>query len=88
MTAHGGTGSTTWSRAGGALPAGVSLDATGVLSGTPAAVGTFTATVVASDANWSGNTATANVTPLSELLVAQRSGRLLAEIRQRHLPLR
>jgi hypothetical protein len=62
LTAHGGTGTTTWSRSGGALPAGVSFDATGVLSGTPAEVGTFTATVVASDANWAGNTATRNVT--------------------------
>jgi hypothetical protein len=62
LTAHGGTGTTTWSRTGGALPAGISFDATGVLSGTPAEVGTFTATVVASDANWAGNTATRNVT--------------------------
>jgi len=62
LTAHGGTGNTTWSRAGGALPAGVSFDAAGVLSGTPAEVGTFTATVVASDANWAGNTATRSLT--------------------------
>ena len=40
LTATGGTGSYTWSLAGGVLPAGLSLSASGLLSGTPAGAGT------------------------------------------------
>jgi len=62
LAATGGTGLTTWSLAGGALPAGVTLGANGVLSGTPTTAGTFALTVQASDAGWAGNTATQALT--------------------------
>jgi hypothetical protein len=45
FTATGGTGSYSWAVVGGALPAGLTLSAAGVLSGTPTAHGTFNVTV-------------------------------------------
>jgi hypothetical protein len=54
----GGTGATTWSIVSGALPAGLSMAASGVISGAPTAVGTATFTVQATDAGWPGNAAT------------------------------
>lgn len=57
LSASGGTGSTAWSIVAGALPAGVSLDAAGNISGTPANIGAFTFTVQAVDANWPTNVA-------------------------------
>ncbi len=49
LSATGGTGNYTWSVAGGALPAGLSLGAnTGTISGTSTVSGTFTFTVQAS----------------------------------------
>ena len=46
LTATGGTGSNTWSLASGSLPAGLSLSAAGVISGTPSGAGsTFTVQV-------------------------------------------
>jgi regulation of enolase protein 1 (concanavalin A-like superfamily) len=57
LSAIGGTGATTWSIAAGALPSGLTLSASGIISGTPAAAGTSTFTVQASDAGWPGNTA-------------------------------
>ncbi len=51
LTASGGVGPYTFQLAAGSLPAGVSLSASGVLSGTPTAAGTFNVTVQASDAN-------------------------------------
>jgi len=62
LAATGGTGLTTWSLAGGALPAGVTLGANGALSGTPTAAGQFAFTVQASDGGWTGNTATKALT--------------------------
>jgi hypothetical protein len=61
LTATGGTGSQTWALVAGALPAGFALDAAGAINGTsqtPAAIGTFTFTVRATDSNWAGNSAT------------------------------
>jgi hypothetical protein len=62
LSANGGTGLTTWRVSGGALPAGISLGANGVLSGTPTAAGTFTVTVEAADAGWAANVATKDLT--------------------------
>lgn len=53
LTALGGTVPYSWS-SGGPLPAGLSLSRAGVLSGTPAAPGTFSLTVVVSDTFSSG----------------------------------
>ena len=51
LQATGGTGSYTWAVAEGALPAGLALDpATGAVSGTPTAAGTFRFTVRATSA--------------------------------------
>ena len=51
LTAVGGTAPYTWSLADGALPAGLTLDATtGVIAGTPAAAGTFDFTLAVRDA--------------------------------------
>jgi hypothetical protein len=49
LTATGGTGSYTWALAGGALPAGMTLDANGVLSGVPSLAGTFAFTAIVAD---------------------------------------
>jgi hypothetical protein len=46
-----GAGSATWSVAGGALPPGISLSSSGLLSGTPTTVGAWTFTVLAKDGN-------------------------------------
>jgi Putative Ig domain len=51
FTQSGGIGTTTFSLASGALPAGLTLAANGVLSGTPTQTGTFAITVKATDAN-------------------------------------
>ncbi len=58
LTATGGTGATTWSIVGGALPPGVTVDADGSVSGVPTALGTFDVMVQATDTNWPTNTAT------------------------------
>ncbi|MBF9221174.1 putative Ig domain-containing protein [Hymenobacter ruricola] len=51
ITALGGTAPYTYAITGGALPAGLTLSAAGVLSGTPAASGSFTFMVTATDAS-------------------------------------
>ena len=51
FSAANGTTPYTWSIAGGALPAGMALSSTGILSGTPAEEGLFTFTVHVSDAS-------------------------------------
>jgi uncharacterized repeat protein (TIGR01451 family) len=49
LSASGGVAPYSWSVEGGSLPAGLSLSAAGVLSGTPSAAGSFTFTVEAAD---------------------------------------
>ena len=51
ISGAGGTGPYTYAVTPGALPAGVTLSATGLLSGTPTAGGNFSFTVTATDAN-------------------------------------
>ena len=51
VTASGGTGPYTFAVTAGSLPAGLSLSSGGVLSGTPTALGNFSFTVTATDAN-------------------------------------
>jgi hypothetical protein len=59
----GGIGATTFSLASGTLPAGLTLSASGTLSGTPAQTGTFPITVKATDSNGcSGTGATYTLT--------------------------
>ena len=56
LSATGGTGGYTWSISAGSLPAGLSLAASGAISGTPTAVGTTSFTAQVKDS--SGATAT------------------------------
>ncbi|HXG67626.1 MAG TPA: putative Ig domain-containing protein, partial [Blastocatellia bacterium] len=49
LAATGGSGSYTWSLVSGALPAGISLSAGGIISGTTSATGTFNFTVRVTD---------------------------------------
>jgi hypothetical protein len=59
VTATGGSGVVTWSVAGGALPAGITLSAaTGVISGVPSAAGTYVVTLAATDAGDATNKTT------------------------------
>ena len=58
LTATGGTSPYFWSLPSGALPAGLSLSAAGVVSGTPTAAGTFNFTVQATDSGSPAQTAT------------------------------
>lgn len=50
FTQTGGTGAITWSRSAGTFPAGLTLSAAGVLSGTPTQGGSFNFTIRAADA--------------------------------------
>jgi hypothetical protein len=61
LNATGGTGATTWSLSGGTLPAGMTLNASGTISGVPTVQGTFPITVRAVDVNWPSNTASASL---------------------------
>jgi hypothetical protein len=67
LSATGGAAPYTWSIAGGALPAGITLDpATGLLSGTPTAGGEFNVTIGVKDASQTASSAfrlTINVPP-------------------------
>lgn len=75
--ATGGTAPLTWSLAGGALPAGITLSAAGVLSGTPIAPGDATFSVQVSDAN--GATASAPITVSVDSVLRAAPGALVFE---------
>src|SRR5581483_11463116 len=51
LSAAGGTGAYTWSISAGALPDGLTMSGTGVISGTPQSAGTFQFTAKVSDAD-------------------------------------
>jgi hypothetical protein len=59
LTVSGGQAPYAWTVSSGSLPAGISLSADGVLTGTPTATGTFAFTVQVTDAN--GQSATQNL---------------------------
>jgi Putative Ig domain len=59
LSASGGTHAYTWSITSGSLPAGLSLSASGAISGTPKASGTFKFTVAASDSSSPAQTTSA-----------------------------
>src|SRR4051812_6677522 len=59
LAAAGGQNVYTWSISAGTLPSGMALDASGVLSGTPAAAGDYSFTVTAADASNTQNAARA-----------------------------
>jgi hypothetical protein len=61
LAATGGTAPYSWSLTGGTLPTGVSLGATGTLSGTPTESGTFDFSVQVTDSTSPAGTATANL---------------------------
>jgi hypothetical protein len=62
LSATGGTGAIVWSVASGTLPAGVTLDATGAIAGTPTEVGTFVFAAHGVDTNWTSDTDTKTLT--------------------------
>ena len=62
LTVSGGTGPYAWSVSSGSLPAGISLSPSGVLSGTPTAVGTASFTVKVTDANGQSATQATSIT--------------------------
>jgi hypothetical protein len=57
----GGTAPFIWSITGGSLPAGLTLGAAGIISGTPTASGSFTVSVTVKDSASSAQTATATL---------------------------
>lgn len=62
LAATGGQVPYTWSVASGALPGGLSLSSTGVLSGTPTASGSFTFTAAVADSSSTKQTASQSLT--------------------------
>ncbi|MET3446578.1 putative Ig domain-containing protein [Ralstonia sp. 1138] len=83
LTASGGTAAYTYTLASGALPAGLSLSSSGVLSGTPTAGGTFNFTVTATDSStgngpYTGSRAYSLVVNAPTLAVTPASGGLSA----------
>ncbi|NJD10606.1 MAG: hypothetical protein FIB01_09295, partial [Gemmatimonadetes bacterium] len=70
LGAAGGTGAYTWNLAAGALPPGLVLSATGLLSGTPTAAGTSTFTVRATSGAASGDRELTLVVLVPEVTIA------------------
>jgi hypothetical protein len=61
LSASGGTSPYSWSVSSGTLPAGLSLSASGTLSGTPTVAGSFPFTVAVKDANSTSASASLNI---------------------------
>lgn len=77
---NGGITPISWMLAGGQLPAGLTLNSNGTLSGTPAATGSFTFTVQAGDASSPSQTITINVAIKSaSLLIINSAGGALPD---------
>jgi len=80
LTATGGTGTITWSRITGNLPAGLSLASTGTVSGTPTTTGTSIFTLRATDARGASATVALSIaittTPLRITTTALPGGRV------------
>jgi hypothetical protein len=62
LTESGGTAPYVWSVSSGSLPAGISFNASGTLTGTPTATGTFSFTVKVTDANGQAATQVTSLT--------------------------
>ena len=62
LTESGGTSPFAWSVSSGSLPSGISLNASGTLSGTPTATGTFGFTVKVTDASGQSATQATSIT--------------------------
>ena len=78
LAATGGTKPYTWTKAGGRLPAGVTLGSSGILSGAPTAAGTFLVVVQVRDASNPQETASKHLTlvvtaPTSALTITTAS---------------
>jgi hypothetical protein len=78
LTSTGGAAPITWSwaaQAGSTLPGGLILSATGTISGTPTAAGTFNVTVTATDSSTPALTASKNltVTIIPQLVISTSS---------------
>jgi hypothetical protein len=73
LTASGGTPPYAWTLTSGSLPPGLSLTTSGVISGTPAAVGTLSFTVQVSDSNGLQASATLSLAVVPALAVSSSS---------------
>ena len=73
LAAGGGTGGNTWTVSAGSLPAGLSLSAAGVISGTPTAAGTANFTVQVADSAGAKATAPLTIAVTTALSVATAS---------------
>jgi hypothetical protein len=73
LSAAGGTAPYTWSVIGGALPPGLALSTSGVLSGTPTTPGVFFVTVRAADSASGANFATFTITVLPAVTITTAS---------------
>jgi hypothetical protein len=85
LQATGGTGTYTWSITTGALSAGLTMDATGLISGTPTASGTANFTVKAADSSGSATKAlsiTVTPAPVSITVTSLSNGQVGAAYTQ------